>query len=107
MSGEDHVRLRAAHAVGEQGDEAGLVVPALDERELRAAGERLLELVSVALDRQRGVVRREHEAGYAIRPACERRLRRVRYPRRPVLHAGVDGQPDDRARVSAGAARVG
>ena len=35
---------RAAHPVSEQLDEARLVVPALDERELCTAGDRLLEL---------------------------------------------------------------
>ncbi len=40
VRGEDDVRVGAADPVGEQLDEAGLVVPALDEVELRAAGER-------------------------------------------------------------------
>ena len=38
VRGEDDVRVGAAHPIGEQLDEAGLVVPALDEAELRAAG---------------------------------------------------------------------
>ena len=59
---EDDVRVRAADLVGEQLDEAGLVVPAVDEAQLGAVVERLLELVAIALDRERGVVRREHEA---------------------------------------------
>ena len=80
---------RAAHAVGEQLDEARLVVPALDERELGAARERLLELVAVALDRERRVVRREHEPDDALGAAGERRLRGVGDARRPVLHPRV------------------
>ena len=53
VRGEDDVRVGAAHAVREQLDEAGLVVPALDEAQLGAAGERLLDLVAVARDRER------------------------------------------------------
>ena len=40
VRGEDDVRVGAADAVGEELDEARLVVPALDEAELGAAGER-------------------------------------------------------------------
>ena len=50
---EDDVRVRAAHALGEEVDEARLVVPALDERELGAAAERVFELLPVAGDRHR------------------------------------------------------
>ena len=58
---EDDVRVGPAHAVGEQVDEAGVVAPALDEGELGAPAERVLELPAVAADRERRVVRREHE----------------------------------------------
>ena len=92
VRGEDDVRVGAANAVGEQLDEAGLVVPALDEAELRAAGERALELLAVARDRQRRVVRREHEADDLLGSRGDRRLGRVRDPRRPVLHPGEDRQ---------------
>ena len=45
MSGEDDVRVGASYAGGEQLDEAGVVVPALDEDELGIAlGQRLVEL---------------------------------------------------------------
>ncbi len=55
---------------GEQVDEAGLVVPALDEGELGAAGEGLLELLAVAGDRETRVVGREHEPGDASAPGA-------------------------------------
>src|SRR5438270_7592086 len=58
VRGEDDVRVGAADAVGEQLDEAGLVVPALDEAQLRPARERPLELIAVTRDRESGVVRR-------------------------------------------------
>ena len=79
VRGEDDVRVGAAHPVGEQLDEAGLVVPAVDEAKLGAAVERRFELVAVALDRERRVVRREHEA--------DDRARRL--PRRPPRAASA------------------
>ena len=91
---EDDVRAGAAHAVGEQLDEARLVVPALDEAQLRAAVERTLELLAVARDRERGVVRREHEAAICSAPEETRRLGSIRDARRPVLHPREDGQPE-------------
>jgi hypothetical protein len=54
---EDDVRVGAADAVGEQLDEPALVVPALDERDCRAARDRILELRAVARDREAAVVR--------------------------------------------------
>src|SRR5438552_1525626 len=45
MRREDDVRVAVADPVGEQPDEAGLVVPALDEGEPRAPGPRALQLV--------------------------------------------------------------
>ena len=94
MRGEDDVRVGAAHAVGEQLDEAGLVVPALDEAQLAAAGERALELLAVARDRERGVVRREHEPDDLLGPRGDSRLGSVRDPRRPVLHPREDRHPE-------------
>ena len=58
---EDHVRIGAANPVGEERDEARVVVPALDERARRPPPERPLELLAVARDRQRRVVRGEYE----------------------------------------------
>ena len=78
--------------VGEQLDEAGLVVPAVDEAQLGASVERALELLAIALDRERRVVRREHEADDRLGACGERRFRGVGDARRPVLHAGEDGQ---------------
>ena len=74
---EDDVRVGAADALGEELDEAGLVVPALDEVELRAAGERRLELRPVARDRHRRVVRREDEPDDLVGASGERRVDRV------------------------------
>ena len=86
---------------GEQLDEAGLVVPAVDEAQIGAVAERLLELVAIALDRERGVVRCEHEADDRLRARRERRLGGVGDARRPVLHAGEHGQPELRFERSA------
>ena len=88
MRREHDVRVGAADAVREQLDEAGLEVPAVDEAELRAGGERLLELVAVALDRERGVVRREHKADDAVGAVCHRGVGGLGDARRPMLHAG-------------------
>ena len=66
-------------------------MPAVDERELGAALERLRELGAVAADRHRGVVRGEHETDNRLRAAGDCSLRRVGDPRRPVLHPGEDG----------------
>ena len=87
---EDDMGVRSANAAGEELDEPRLVVPAVDERELGAARERLLQLVAVALDRHRRVVRGQHEPGDDLRAAGERRLGGIGDPRRPVLHPGED-----------------
>ena len=88
MRCEDDVCVGAADAVGEQLDEAGLEVPAVDEVEFRPGGERLLELVAIALDRQRGVVRREHQPDDPLGTVCHRCIGGVGDARRPVLHPG-------------------
>ena len=85
---------RSPHAVGEQLDEAGLEMPALDERELGPPCERLLELVAVALDRERRVVRSQHDADDPLGSSGERRFGGVGDARRPVLHARVDAKPE-------------
>ena len=72
----------------------GIVVPALDEEQLGAAAERPLELVAVAGDRERRVVRREHEADDRVGPGSDRRVRGLGDVRRPVLHAGEDREPE-------------
>ena len=51
MSGEDDVSVRAPDSLGEKRDEPWIVVPALDEDELRSPGQSLLCLASVAGDR--------------------------------------------------------
>ena len=89
---EDGVRVGAADAVGEQLDEARLVVPALDEAQLRAAGQRAFELLAVTRDRERRVVRSEDEADDLAGAGGQRGLCRVRDPRLPVLHPGEDRQ---------------
>ena len=88
------MRVGSAHALREQVDEAGLVVPALDEVELRAPGERALELLAVAGDRECRVVRREHEADYLLRSFGNRPIGRIRDPGRPVLHPRKDREPE-------------
>src|SRR5439155_13014008 len=50
MSGEDDMGVRSAHALRDQLDEARLVVPALDERELGSTAEPAFQLVAVARD---------------------------------------------------------
>ena len=92
VRGEDHVRVRSADPVGEHVQVRLVVVPALDEPELGAACEALLEPLAVAVDRERRVVRREDEADDRVRAARERLLGRLRDSRAPVLHADVDGQ---------------
>ena len=91
---EDDVAVRAPDPVGEEGDEAGVVVPALDELEPRTAGEAPLELVAVAGDRELRVVRREHQADDRVGAACDRPVGRLLDVRRPVLHAGEDREPE-------------
>ena len=86
MSGEDDVRGRAADTRGEQLDEPGLVVPAVDETKLRATRERPLELVAIALDRERRIVRCEDDPGDLVRTGGERRLGGFGDAWRPVLH---------------------
>ncbi len=91
---EDDVRLRAADAPGQESDEPRVVVPALDEGDLRTARDGLLELLPVAADRQARVVGREHEPGDARRPARERSLGRLGDPGCPVLHPCEDGEAE-------------
>ena len=95
VRGEDDVRV-AFRARGRRGTStnAGLVVPALDEAQLRAAVERLLELLAVAGDREPRVVRREHEPDDRVGAGRERALGRLGDARRPVLHAGEDRQAE-------------
>jgi hypothetical protein len=51
VGGEDDVCVRVPQAVGDDLDERLVVVPALDEHELRPAGERLFESIAIAPDR--------------------------------------------------------
>src|SRR5438067_9752506 len=88
------MRVGAADTIGKQLDEAGLVVPTLDEAELPAAAERTLELLAVARDRERRVVRGEDEADDLLGSGGNRRLGRIRDVRRPVLHPGEDRQAE-------------
>ena len=88
MRREDHVGVGAANTLGEQVDEAGLLVPALDEAQLCASGERMLELFAVARDRKRGVVRRQHEPDDLLCAGSKRCVGGVGNSRRPVLHPG-------------------
>ena len=90
VRGEDDMRVGAADAIGKQLDEAGLVVPALDEAELPVTCERALELLAVARDRERGVVRGEHDTDDLLGSRGNRRLGCIRDVRRPVLHPGED-----------------
>ncbi len=89
---EHDVRVGAANLRREELDEAGLVVPAVDEAQLGASVERALELLAIALNRERRVVRREDEADDRFGAARERRFRSVADARRPVLHAGEHRQ---------------
>ena len=91
---EDDVRSRAAEAVRQSSTSAGSSCQLSTKSELRAVGERLLQLRAVAADRQPRVVRREHEPDDRLGPAGERGLGRVRDARRPVLHPGEHGQPE-------------
>ena len=93
VRGEDDVLVLLKHEpLREELDEAGVGAPALDEAQLGAAGERVDELRAVLLDRQRRVVRREHEADDRVGAARQRLLDGLRDPRRPVAHAGEDRQ---------------
>src|SRR5205085_7206854 len=67
-----------------------------DEQQLRAAGERGLELLPVARNRELRVVRREHEPDDRARTAANSTVCRLRDARRPVLHPGED-RPLERA----------
>jgi hypothetical protein len=69
-------------------------VPALDEDELGAPGERLVELLAVAPDREPRVVRGEDEPDDALRACRDRGGRGVGDPRRPVLHPGEHRQAE-------------
>ena len=96
VRGEDDVRVGAADAVGEELDEARLVVPALDEpRARRGPRAPSSSCCAVAGDREPRVVRREHEAD----DACPRRPRaRARPPRRSAASSAScpvkTGQPE-------------
>ena len=78
----------------EQLDESRLVPPALDETKVGAAVERVDELLPVLPDRHGRVVRRKHEPDDRLAPAVERGLDRLGDARRPVAHAGEDGQAE-------------
>ena len=94
---------RSPHTLRQQLDEAGLGAPALHERELGPAGERLLELAPV---RRRSTWPSSAARARARRepaPLATARLHRVGDPRRPVAHAGEDGRAElslERARAS-------
>ncbi len=94
VRGEDDMGLGAADAVCEQLDETRLLVPALDEAQLPATAERPLELLAIAGDRERGVVRSEHEPDDLLGSGLESRICGVRDSRRPVLHSGEDRKPE-------------
>ena len=70
MRGEDDVSIRVADAVGEEGDQPGIVVPALDEDHACAACDGFVEQAPVAGDREPAVVGREHEADESRRAAA-------------------------------------
>ncbi len=91
---EHDVRIGAAHTRCEEVDERLAGVPALDEAQLGTAGERGLELLAVAGDRQARVVRREDEADDDVRAGCRRCVGRVRDARSPVLHSGEHRQAE-------------
>ena len=82
-----------------------MVVPALDHVELRAAVEGCLEPISVAADRDPGVVGREHESDDLRRSTSEGLVDGVRDPRLPVLHPNEDGNPE--LLLEPGALRLG
>src|SRR5947208_2130830 len=88
LYGSPSARIRSGC---EEADEALVVVPALDEGELGAARERVLQLLPVAGDREAGVVRGEDEADDGGDFRGHGSFGRVRDPRRPVLHPGEDG----------------
>ncbi len=91
---EDDVRVGPAHAVGEHGEVRLVHVPALDEAQPGAPVERVLEPLAVAVDGQRRVVRREHEADDRVGAALDRAVDGLGDPRRPVLHARVDREAE-------------
>jgi hypothetical protein len=93
VGGEHDVRVGGAQPVGPELDERRVVVPAVEEEQLRAVDERVLDLGAVAADRHPRVVRREHEPDDRGRSARERAVHGVGNPRRPVLHPREDGQP--------------
>ncbi len=86
MGREDDVRVRSADPIGEKRNESRMVVPAFDERELRAARQSLLQLLPVARDRAARVVRGEDEPDDELRSRGDRLLSRRGDTRRPVLH---------------------
>ena len=90
VRGEDHPRVGGAHAVGENVQEPGMVVPALDERDFRAAGDGSVEALSVLADREPRVMRREHQSDDPRRSTRQRRLDCLGDPRLPVLHPDED-----------------
>src|SRR5204863_736575 len=69
-------------------------MPALDEAQISAARERTLELLPVARNRERRVVRRENEPDDFLGARGKCRLRRIRDPRGPMLHPGEDRQAE-------------
>ena len=93
VRGEHDVSLGAADSRCEELDEPFVVVPALDEDELGAPGEHLLELRAVAGDREPRVVRREDQPDDSAGACGQGLLGSVGDPRRPVFHPGEDGEP--------------
>src|SRR5436190_23133143 len=88
------MRRRPTNAVGQQLDEAWLVVPAVDEDELGTTRDRGFELLAVAADREARPVGREDEPDDRLRALLDRRVRSLDDPRVPVLHAGEDGEAE-------------
>ena len=85
MRGEDHVAVEALDAPRENLDERLVVVPALDEDELCAVLQRVLEPLPIAGDRQPRVVRGEDEANDPLGSAGQRRLDRLGDPGLPPM----------------------
>ncbi len=91
MGGEDDVPVGAADPFGQERDKA---------RRRRASSRRTrappcppsaaFELLAVALDRERRVVRSEHEADDGVRARVDRPVCRLVDVRSPVLHPGED-----------------
>src|SRR5215211_2750795 len=88
------MRVGAAHAGGQHVEKGVVVVPALDEDQLRATRQRLLQARPVTRDRKPRVVRRENEPDDPLGPCGEGRLHRLGDPGSPVLHPDADGQAE-------------